>query len=330
MLTLDIVRTAVLSDQPWARLDELVRAELASGQTTRQIYTALMAFADDIDAIPGLTEDRSDAFGDTLDKLTGYCRADQCYQDPPNTTLPDADEIARLPLWARVAFAGRCAERVFPLTSYFWPDIPEQALAEVKQAVETAQRVARDRGSERRVGADASAAATVSEWDDVWDDHARFAIRAAEHACLSAYLSLTRDGAVNDATILETIHALDESRSASPIADLTPHIRRDFDHLASLAEWQKWDDDTPVPPEVFGPLWPEGPPKGWPPVSDVPQRAELVIEAFARDRATEQMIEDDIVHLFNALNRYHIARSGARLTLDQFRSLLPALVPVEV
>lgn len=107
-------------------------------------------------------------------------------------------------------------------------------------------------------------------------------------------------------------------------------IRRDFDSLARLAEAQRWDDDTPVPPEVFGTLWPEGAPDGWPPVTDAPDRAELVIEAFARERASEQMIADDLVHLFNALNRYHIARSGVRLTLDQFRSLLPALVAVEV
>ena len=81
---------------------------------------------------------------------------------------------------------------------------------------------------------------------------------------------------------------------------------------------------------MFGPLWPEGPPKGWPAPTDVPQRTELAVEAFARERATEQMIEDDFVHLFNALNSYHIARSGVRLTLDQFHSLLPALVLAEV
>jgi len=117
--------------------------------------------------------------------------------------------------------------------------------------------------------------------------------------------------------------------AASEKDDLRPVIRRDFDHIASLAEWQKWNDDTPVPPEVFGPLWPEGPPKGWPPITDVPQRADLAIEMFARERATEQMVEDDIVNLFNALNRYHIARSGVRLTLEQFQSLISAFVPAE-
>ena len=35
-------------------------------------------------------------------------------------------------------------------------------------------------------------------------------------------------------------------------------IRRDFDRVWRLAQANGWTDDTPVPPEVFGPLWPEG------------------------------------------------------------------------
>lgn len=35
-------------------------------------------------------------------------------------------------------------------------------------------------------------------------------------------------------------------------------IRRDFNRLKRLAREQNWTDDTPVPPEVFGPMWPEG------------------------------------------------------------------------
>jgi hypothetical protein len=38
-------------------------------------------------------------------------------------------------------------------------------------------------------------------------------------------------------------------------------IRRDFDRIARLAKVNKWTDDTPVPPDVFGPLWPGRVPK---------------------------------------------------------------------
>jgi hypothetical protein len=89
MMTLDTVRAAVLSDQPWSRLDSLVRAEMALGRKTNQIYEALVGMAGEIDNTPGLTEDGSDAFGDTLDALTGMCHPDCQYKDPPNTTLPN-------------------------------------------------------------------------------------------------------------------------------------------------------------------------------------------------------------------------------------------------
>jgi hypothetical protein len=35
-------------------------------------------------------------------------------------------------------------------------------------------------------------------------------------------------------------------------------IRRDFVRLKRLARKQNWTDDTPVPPDVFGPMWPDG------------------------------------------------------------------------
>ena len=320
MLTLDAIRAAALSDQPWTRLDELVRAELAVGQTTRQIYKALMGLANEFDDTPGLSEDGSDAFGDTLDALTGYCRADQCYQDPPNTTLPSEEEVATLPRWARIAFAARCVRRVLTILDETWDSGKPTPINHVDWAVGVAE--------------DAAATATILPRTTVEEaDRGLAKCRAAKQPYAS-HVALAASHAVEAAANPNAVHTrfgvLSGTVLAADDVDIWPQIRRDFDHLSRLAEWQKWDDDTPVPPEVFGPLWPEGPPKGWPPQTDAPQRAELVIEAFARERATEQMVEDDIVNLFNALNRYHIARSGVRLTLEQFRSLLPASVLAEV
>lgn len=321
MLTLDAVRAAVLSDQPWTRLDELVRAEQAAGRKVKEIYSDLASMADEIDQTSGLSEDGSDAFGDTLDALTGYCREEYAYKDPPNTTLPSEEEIAKLPRWARVAFAARCARRVLALLRHRRPATPEDHIGRFAYAVGVAELCAgiATADPDARSAYVALSKVTLQGTGSVIDAliAAGFAggVEVADAGKLNAHVMIAVRSAAGDAL---------------PIADIHPYIRRDFDHLASLAEWQCWTDDTPVSPEVFGPLWPEGPPKGWPPITDVPPRAELVIEAFARGRATEQMIEDDIVNLFNALNRYHIARSGVRLTLEQFRSLLPALVPAEV
>ena len=91
MLTLDTVRSALLSDRPWPELDALIRAELAVGRTTRQIYAVLMDMAEEIDATPNLSDKSSDAFGDALDALTGMCHRDCQYQDPPTITVPTAE-----------------------------------------------------------------------------------------------------------------------------------------------------------------------------------------------------------------------------------------------
>jgi len=40
-------------------------------------------------------------------------------------------------------------------------------------------------------------------------------------------------------------------------------IRRDFDRLVYLAKKRRWTDDTPVPPEVFGPMWPNNLAPDW-------------------------------------------------------------------
>ena len=90
MIPFDAVRGAVLADQPWSRLDELVRAELAAGRTVNDIFKELKAMADQVLDIPGLTEDGEDAFGDTLDALTGNCHPDGQYHDPPRPAAPAA------------------------------------------------------------------------------------------------------------------------------------------------------------------------------------------------------------------------------------------------
>ena len=53
----------------------------------------------------------------------------------------------------------------------------------------------------------------------------------------------------------------------SPLTAQLRCIRRDFVRLKRLARKEKWTDDTPVPPEVFGPLWPEGVEPYWAPPS---------------------------------------------------------------
>lgn len=49
----------------------------------------------------------------------------------------------------------------------------------------------------------------------------------------------------------------------TPIRKQLLCIRRDFDRLVTLAKKHAWTDDTPVPPETFGPMWPKNLTPDW-------------------------------------------------------------------
>lgn len=73
------------------------------------------------------------------------------------------------------------------------------------------------------------------------------------------------DGAPADAqdvTAVVTRAALQALRDATDPADVTL-IRRDFDRLRWLAKQDGWTDETPVPVDVLGPLWPRGRVPDW-------------------------------------------------------------------
>jgi hypothetical protein len=67
-------------------------------------------------------------------------------------------------------------------------------------------------------------------------------------------------------TALEAVDAVkraaqslfENATTNTPLAAQLRCIRRDFARLKRLAREQKWTEDTLVPPEVFGPLWPPG------------------------------------------------------------------------
>jgi hypothetical protein len=86
MISLDTLRPALLSANPYAEIDRLVRAELAAGRTTGQIFDDLNPLVDEARAIPGMTEDGEEALFGALDALTGDCHPDCQYKDPPSNT----------------------------------------------------------------------------------------------------------------------------------------------------------------------------------------------------------------------------------------------------
>lgn len=306
MITLDTLRAAALSAQPWTELDRLVRAELAAGRLTKTIADEILALADAVSESPGFTEDADEAIGDTVDALIGFCSADCAYRNPP--VLPSEKEIAALPRWARVAFGARCAKRVLPLYRHFWRDArPDR----VKALTRTVSDLEKWGIASYHPDTEAHDATENNATDSaVVVETIRVAVMAASrHGSATADQDLIATSDVRAA-------ATQAATAAQKIIDLSSVIRRDFDHLAELARRQNWADDTPVPPEVFGPLWPEGPPRGWPEEQDGLNQSELPLRYLAQRDTASRTLEDEVVNLFNALNEYHVARTGVRLTLD--------------
>ena len=59
---------------------------------------------------------------------------------PKKGAIPTRDEIKQLPRWAQVAFATRCARRVQPLFTAFWPDTPQKYVEVLEQAIVIAEK----------------------------------------------------------------------------------------------------------------------------------------------------------------------------------------------
>jgi len=77
--------------------------------------------------------------------------------------------------------------------------------------------------------------------------------------CIQRMLPASADAAAHEApdAAARAAHCLfDTATIDTPLSAQLRCIRRDFARLKRLAREQKWTDDTPVPPEVFGPLWP--------------------------------------------------------------------------
>ena len=212
------------------------------------------------------------------------------------------DQFEALPRWGGVAFAARCGRRVTPLYRHFSPAAKRSQLLTVVQAIEVAERSAANAHSfladeaEAQVSRfldypDEALAQTyrsqiIDRYEWLWKGYggvtgvegvAFIAARAAiaslyarkvkvELHPLSWWLEQESDGqraidtvsgiAARAFSLLVTVASLGSIWNlASPSRDLVK--------LVALAKAEGWTDDTPVPPDVFGPMWEGKPPSWW-------------------------------------------------------------------
>lgn len=209
--------------------------------------------------------------------------------------LPTEKRIDRLPRWARLAFGARCARRVAPLFQRNWPVAPQEHSLAVWRAVQLAEESASltvqdfDLSSAARAAAGASSGA---------DKHSAFTAASAAYAAFSAIDNRSVDAM--DATI----------DAIGPWAK--PIIRKDFQRVVDQIEKQAGTDATPVPPAVFGPLWPESPPADWP---ELPKPAKLKLSVQVPDGVDDAAAREKLQKLITALARLNIVGGGHGLEL---------------
>ena len=104
-------------------------------------------------------------------------------------------------------------------------------------------------------------------------------------------------------------------------ADDADAVRRDFKMLQSAAAGEGWTNDTPVPPEFFGPLWPQGVRQGLPAEEESSENCEVVFEIDVPLHASDEDIYDKAVELADRADALHRVYGGRGLkvkTLEVF------------
>jgi hypothetical protein len=287
-------------------------------------------------------------------------------------------ELYHLPRQALVAFAARCARRVMAIAIRIPPVYTGvgSGHGNVTHSVAVAEEASSCgageplpsltralRRASRAVAAARSLANTHLEPDDLPFTHLGRngqPFRAAYLAAKAALDAVEAAAAKPDAVAALTYEAFLDADAAASFHDngdcrvaTRRAMRFDFDLLQRARREGRLTEETPVPPDFFGPVWPDGEPAGWPgppynypdsPVVEDPSAQgtapvetwvdggdEIVIELDVPEDLTQDDILRGIASLVDAADDLHRAHGGnglqvADITIER-EAGCPAGVP---
>ncbi|MFG0246886.1 MAG: hypothetical protein ACF8MF_12635 [Phycisphaerales bacterium JB052] len=235
-------------------------------------------------------------------------------------SLPTEEEIAKLPKWAKLAFAARCARRVLPLYQFHTPEASKDDLDHLDYMV----------GLHEGFAANASFTLS-SDHKHVPGDASGISVNAANSmaAGVAGVIDELRDirsPLEHDELDAKSViyHLVKRSARSTNSETHLQQIRADLKLLELLSLQEKWTDDTPVPPEVFGPMWPEGVPERWPEEdSQYEQNGSEVLEfAFALPpmpncSEVRDALRTRIREVLMKANAVHLAEGGSGLEIKE-------------
>jgi hypothetical protein len=193
--------------------------------------------------------------------------------------IPKKEEIVKIPVFAMIAFAARCARRVQPLFVACWTDAPKKYIQAIEDAISLAEKTAKtgehpDQEEKKSVSNILYEAIDAAERDYVIDTYvalsAKCALDAATKVPLKAATGLPRTAANYIADYAsKAVDAAAQAAKKYLSTDDTykvflKAVWSDFDKLKTKAKEKGWSNSSPIPKHFFGDLWPEGKPNGWP------------------------------------------------------------------
>lgn len=233
------------------------------------------------------------------------------------------EELRQLPRWAVVAFAARCARRVQPLFTKYWAKAPDEYVMTINTAITLAESSARVGRADAPVGR-AHVAAGVVAYDAArpgayegvaYEGPIYPAAGAAAVARAAAGAAAAAADANAGAAAADAAYAAAGAARAYSFA--LAAIRPDFELLKSLAAFEGWTPESPVDPDLLGPLWPQGVPEGWPDtLSCEDDVSGLQVEFEVPDGTSDEealRLMDGYLSRLNALHRA-IGGKGLRIS----------------
>lgn len=177
----------------------------------------------------------------------------------PRQDTPCKDDLLKLPRWARVAFAVRCARRVQPFVAT-WKAVSKKQVEAVEAALSLCEASARSGRVERLLQAASECAHAVYEAALYHPEHDDEDAATAAHVASDAGECAAEED--NDAAAALADLVVGASCFASfyrhaDEADLIAFRKAawsDYDRLVEMASERAWNDATPVDVDDLGPL----------------------------------------------------------------------------
>ncbi len=260
--------------------------------------------------------------------------------------LPMQADLESLPQWAIVALAARCARRVQPLFKHYWHTAPPELVGSLDRAISLVESASAGGGesiNDISFGRELAESAMAIEAADKAAFASGMPAFRAGNAAVAAIFTLrtVKDfpllGVMDEEPAVPGHRAVRDAIEAGPAfaSELAAAIRRDFDTLKHLVPHERVAK-VGVPPAIFGSMWPNGEPEGWPaspPVDPVPAPAgydPLEVRIRVPANATDDEIKEIVKQFVLAASAQHAAEGGSGLEIDGIEVRTTAGIPSEV